>query len=503
MNRKDTKKTYLCGMRKLLFAGALMACLGLQAQTLQQKVDRAAAREPLAGAVVGVMVQDMEGNVLAERESGRRMVPASNMKLITTGAALHALGPDFRFKTEIGYTGTVDEEGTLHGDVYIVGGGDPTIGVKDTIAVTPDALFWRWKGFLKDAGISRIDGRIIGDGRAYEGHLENQSWSYDDTGTYYGAGCNALSFYANAVDYSVSAGVEGDPVKVTQRYPDTPWMHFGNLTVTGPKGTGNSLYLYTTDLAPYSEMRGTFAVDRKAKTEHFANKYGALTCAYYFWQNLQATGWEVTGGYADIDRGGYVRGSDFVPAYKAGTPTVIGTSYSPVLSKIIRETNVRSDNFYAESIARQMGERASGIAVYDSCSVAVNDVLKGLMGSSALEGLHQVDGSGLSRLNTLSPQFMASFLRAMARSRVFDTFLASLPKPGAGTLSGLLPKLPAAKKDRLLLKSGSMDGVLCYSGYVLDEEGSPKYVFSLMVNGATVSTAALRNTLGALIEAML
>ena len=489
-------------MRKILFAGALLACLGLQAQTLQQKVDRAAAREPLAGAVVGVMVQDMDGKVLAERESGRRMVPASNMKLITTGTALHALGPDFRFKTEIGYAGTVDEDGTLHGDVYIVGGGDPTIGVTDSIAVSSDALFWRWKNYLKEAGISRIDGRIVGDGRAYEGHLENQSWSYDDTGTYYGAGCNALSFYANAVDYSVSAGAEGEPVKVIQRYPDTPWMHFGNLTVTGPKGTGNSLYLYTTDLAPYAEMRGTFAVGRNPKTEHFANKYGALTCAYYFWQNLRDTGWDISGGYADIDRGGYVRGKDFVPAYQAGTPKQLGKSLSPVLSRIVRQTNVLSDNFYAEAMFRQMGEKASGIAVYDSCRVAVYDVLESLV-PGKLEGIRIEDGSGLSRLNTVSPAFLVSFLRAMARSKASDAFLASLPKPGEGTLNTLLPKLPADQKDRLRLKSGSMDGVLCYSGYVLDEEGKPSRVFSFMVNGAKAKTAVVRDALGALIEAML
>ena len=364
-------------MRKWMFSGALLlTCLGLRAQSLQQMVDQAVTVEPLKGAVVGVMVQDMSGHVVAQREAGRRMVPASNLKLITTGTALHALGPDFRFETGIGYTGEVDADGTLHGDVYIVGGGDPTIGVADTVAVKPDALFWRWKSLLKDAGISRIDGRIIGDGRAYEGHLENQSWSYDDTGTYYGAGCNALSFYENAIDYAVSAGVEGEPVKVVQRYPDTPWMHFGNLTSTGPKGTGNSLYLYTTDLAPYAEMRGTFAVDRKQKMEHFANKYGALTCAYYFWQNLRGTGWAVSGGYADIDRNGYVRGRDFVPADKAGTPKIVGTSESPVLSRIVRQTNVLSDNFYAEAIFRQMGEKASGIAVYDSCRVAVADVLE-------------------------------------------------------------------------------------------------------------------------------
>ena len=479
----------------------MLVGLELQAQTLQQKVDQAVEREPLKGAVVGVMVQDMQGHVVARREAGRRMVPASNMKLITTGAGLYALGADFRFETGIGITGTV-EEGTLHGDVYIVGGGDPTIGVSDTVAVKPDALFWRWKSMLKEAGISRIDGRIIGDGRAYEGHLENQSWSYDDTGTYYGAGCNALSFYENTVDYTVSAGAEGEPVKVTQKYPETPWMHFGNLTVTGPKGTGNSLYLYTTDLAPYAEMRGTYSVERKPKIEHFANKYGALTCAYYFWQNLRDTGWDISGGYADIDRGGYVRGKDFVPAYKAGTPTMLGTSKSPVLSRIVRQTNVLSDNFYAEAIFRQMGEKASGIAVYDSCRVAVYDVLESLVPGKS-EGLRIEDGSGLSRLNTVSPSFLVDFLRAMSRSKAFDAFLASLPKPGEGTLNTLLPKLTAEQKARLRLKSGSMDGVLCYSGYVLDEEGKPARVFSFMVNGATAKTAVVREALGALIEAML
>ena len=489
-------------MRKWMFAGALLTCLGLQAQTLQQKVDQAVEREPLRGAVVGVMVQDMQGHVVARREAGRRMVPASNMKLITTGAALYALGANYRFETGIGYTGSVDSTGTLHGDVYIVGGGDPTIGVTDTVAVKPDALFWRWKTMLKDAGISRIDGRIIGDGRAYEGHLENQSWSYDDTGTYYGAGTNALSFYENAVDYNVVAGAEGEPVKVTQKFPDTPWMHFGNLTLTGPKGSGNSLYLYTTDLAPYAEMRGTYAVDRKPKMEHFANKYGALTCAYYFWQNLRNTGWEISGGYADIDRGGYVRGKDFVPAYRAGTPTMLGTSKSAALSRIVRQTNVLSDNFYAEAMFRQMGEKASGIAVYDSCRVAVYDVLESLV-PGKLEGLRMEDGSGLSRLNTVSPAFLVDFLRAMVRSKASEAFLASLPKPGEGTLNTLLPKLTADQKDRFRLKSGSMDGVLCYSGYVLDEEGKPVRVFSLMVNGAKAKTAVVREALGALIEAML
>ena len=149
-----------------------------------------------------------------------------------------------------------------------------------------------------------------------------------------------------------------------------------------------------------------------------------------------------------------------------------------------------------------MGEKASGIAVYDSCRVAVYDVLESLV-PSGTEGLRIEDGSGLSRLNTVSPAFLVDYLRAMSRSKAFDAFLASLPKPGEGTLNTLLPKLTPEQKDRLRLKSGSMDGVLCYSGYVLDEEGKPSRVFSLMVNGATAKTAVIREALGALIEAML
>ena len=149
-----------------------------------------------------------------------------------------------------------------------------------------------------------------------------------------------------------------------------------------------------------------------------------------------------------------------------------------------------------------MGEKASGVAVYDSCRVAVYDVLESLVPGN-MEGLRIEDGSGLSRLNTVSPAFLVDFLRAMSRSKAFDAFLASLPKPGEGTLNTLLPKLTDEQKARLRLKSGSMDGVLCYSGYVLDEEGKPARVFSLMVNGAKAKTAVVREALGALIEAML
>ena len=495
------KGVLLPNMRKLLTTGALILAITAAAQTPAQKyAERQAVSGPLKGAVWGFQAKDAAGNILAEYNPGQRMVPASNMKLITTGTALHAFGGDYRYQTELGYTGNIRADGTLEGDVYIVGGGDPTLGAKDSIALKPDALFWKWKSLLKEAGISRIDGRIIGDGRAYEGNLEQQSWSYDDTGTYYGTGGNALCFYGNAIDLQVKAAGEGNPVKAVQAYPETPWMHFTNYGFTGPSGTGNSLYLYTTDLAPYSELRGSFAADRPAKTEHFANKFGALTCAYYFWKNLRATGWEVTGGYADTDRSGYIRdGESFVAQEPAGTPEIIGRTESPSLRQIARETNVRSDNFYAEMMLRSMGEAASAQAVYDSCYVAEAEVLRGL--GMDPEAVLVKDGSGLSRQNQVSPEWMVSYLQALQESPAFEAFLSSLPTPGEGTLTGMLGNVQ--NRDRIRMKSGSMEGVLCYSGYILDEAGKPSVTFSILTNNALSTQAQVRTVLSRLIALLM
>ena len=463
----------------------------------QQYIGKMLSQGPLKGTVVGISVQDMQGKTVASLNEDLRMTPASNTKLVTTGCALHALGPDFRFRTGLGYTGTV-KDGTLEGDLYILGGGDPTIGAKDSIAYRPEALFWKWKTLLRGAGIERIHGRIIGDGSAYEDHLEHVSWSYDDLGTYYGTGSNALCFYQNAIDYSVAAGArEGAPVSFVQTYPETPWMHTANYGVTGSAGSGNSLYLYTTDLAPYAQLRGVYGLDRKPKTEHFANKYGDLTCAYYFWKNLKETGWEVTGEYAQVERSGRISGPDFIQKDLAGKPVEIGYTESPTLSEIARITNWNSDNFYAESMMRAMGEIATTVASYDSCRVAVYEVLAGL--GMPLEEIRLADGCGLSRMNYLSATWITDYLQAMLHSPAAGAFLASLPAPGQGTLNMIKIK----GGERIRMKSGSMDGVLCYSGYILDAGGAPAYTFSILTNNATAPVKEVRPVLVRFLEFLL
>ena len=131
---------------------------------LSKVIEKIAAEAPLNTASWGMKAVDGKGKVLAEYNPSAKMTPASNMKLITTGCALHSLGADFRFPTSIAYSGEI-VDGTLRGDIYIVGGGDPTIGAADSIAMKADGLFWKWKSAMKAAGITAVEGRIIGDGR--------------------------------------------------------------------------------------------------------------------------------------------------------------------------------------------------------------------------------------------------------------------------------------------------------------------------------------------------
>lgn len=480
-----------------LISGILACTLALAQGPAQEYLDRMAGKGPLEGTLLGVMVRDAKGNTVAAYNQDLRLTPASNTKLVTTGCALHAFGADHRFKTGLGYTGSICD-GTLEGDLYILGGGDPTIASADSIAYRPEALFWKWKTLLRQAGIERIHGRVIGDGSALEGLLEHPSWNYDDTGTYYGAGMNGLCFYENAIDYDVAAGPqEGSPVQFVQTYPDTPWMSTFNFGATGPEGSGNSLYLYTTDLAPRAQLRGTFALRRRPKTENFANKFGDLTCAYYFWKNLKETGWEVSGEYARIDRSGRITGPDFVPQEPAGKPVEIGATESPKLSEIARLTNWRSDNFYAEAFLRAMGEAATTNACYDSCHVAILDVLEDL--GLSTDSIQLADGSGLSRNNYISARWMTDYLTAMQKSPAFEAFLGSLPAPGQGTLS--VVRLPQG--NRVRMKSGSMDGVLCYSGYILDRKGKPLYTFSLLTNNALSPAREVRPVLMGFLEFLL
>ena len=104
-----------------LLTGILIGS-ALNAQSLQETVEAIVNDPALSESTIGICVRTGEGKMLAEINSDNMIMPASNMKLISTGAALHHFGPDHQFITSIGHDGTISS-GVLQGNLYIIGGG--------------------------------------------------------------------------------------------------------------------------------------------------------------------------------------------------------------------------------------------------------------------------------------------------------------------------------------------------------------------------------------------
>ena len=182
------RRTPLLLISVALLLTAWSATAGIPRTEAQKSIERIRAQEPLRSALVGVLAVRADGDTIAALNIREKLVPASYMKLLTTGLALHGLGADFRFETRLAYTGEI-VEGRLQGDVYIIGGGDPTTGARTESAETVGKTFAAWAQLLADAGITAVDGRILGDPRIFgDVTPQNLGWTFDDLGCDYGAG---------------------------------------------------------------------------------------------------------------------------------------------------------------------------------------------------------------------------------------------------------------------------------------------------------------------------
>jgi D-alanyl-D-alanine carboxypeptidase/D-alanyl-D-alanine-endopeptidase (penicillin-binding protein 4) len=254
--------------------------------------------------------------------------------------------------------------------------------------------------------------------------------------------------------------------------------------------------MFTSDLAPVAEIRGTFGVDREEKRVDCSNKFPEYTCAHYFKEYLEEHDIVCVGGVGDFRLDGSWK--------QQGEIKPLGKTRSPELKRIVFETNHISNNLYAETLLRTLGREMTGNACYDSSYVAIGNVLAEL-GVDTSRGYHLKDGSGLSRQNYISSDFFCRFLLAMMSSPHFEAFVESLPSPGGrGTLLYNMKKEPEELRSRIKVKSGSMNGVRCYSGYIIPTDGGKEdvIIFSLMVNNCTSPTWEVRNLLDSVMAAL-
>lgn len=452
---------------------------------VQKYIDRQLINVPeIQNGIVAIYAEDASGRQIAALNPDMPLHTASILKTITTGLAYQILGEDFRFSTRVAYSGNILEDGTLDGDIYILGGGDPTIGSVKDISCPSDSVFNIWMAGIEKAGIKCVNGRIIGDDRIFSEESAPNVWSYGNISSTSGCGTCGLPFAINRSEYYIVPGENpGDPVSISPLTNAVPDLQIVNDAVTGKKGSGKKNIAYHN--VPYSNsirFYGTYPVGLKGRTVTTSNQYGAWTCAYEFHKYLAGRGIPVS-GYdctANVRRNG-----EKIPAQES--LPVIAVTESPALKDIVFVTNKVSQNFMAETLFKMVGKRliedekgepALNVS-YKKTRKAVSDFMEGQ--GIDLTGYKQYDGSGLSRKNCLSPRFFARFYSYMLSCPQFGSYLASFPQPGGyGTLEDVLKDADDSLKAIIHAKSGSLDDVRSYAGYVESSKGCIR--FAIIVN---------------------
>jgi len=459
--------------KSLLLSVVLILPILTPAQTtgvagVQRAVQQLKQDTLFQNAVVGILVADPQGQEVASWNPDMPLLTASTMKTITTGTALVALGPDYRFTTRIAYSGEVFR-GTLYGDLYIIGGGDPTLGSLDTLAAPVDSVFSHWVNALKTKGIKRINGSVVADDRFFTHEVIPDSWTWGNLNTTSGVGPSGLSFYENRLRVALFPGLkEGDNVTLRNEYPFFPEMQIDNRLATGSARSRSRTSIRNSDLAPLVQLSGSIPAGVDSIVISGSNKFPALSCAWQFDRYLNRNGIATTQTIRMI-----------APKQdpKTDALTQVASWDSPKLIDIIGVTNRISNNFFAETILKTVGRERTGVGAYDSAYVAVNNILKEM--GVPLRGFTMSDGSGLSRQNYVSARFFCTYYAKMKESDHFLPFFASFPIPGGeGTLKTVISGAP--HKERLHAKSGTLSNVRCYAGYVDTPSGI--YTFAIMVN---------------------
>ncbi|MBW6497485.1 MAG: D-alanyl-D-alanine carboxypeptidase/D-alanyl-D-alanine-endopeptidase, partial [Bacteroidales bacterium] len=246
--------------RLLLLVPALLFFFSFSGQSpapnyLERELNRFASDPALKNASWGFCVIDIEtGRTVVSRNEHQALVPASTQKVLTTASALMVLGPDFRYETTIGYSGRIDAGGVLHGDLIIKGSGDPSFGsstMDDSLNL--EKVFSVWLLAVYKAGIRQINGRVLADESVFDQELIPRKWLWEDMGNYYGAGASGLTANENMYTvYFQPGNAVGQPARVVMTEPQIPAMEFNNQVTTGPRGSGDQVYIFG---APYQMQR--------------------------------------------------------------------------------------------------------------------------------------------------------------------------------------------------------------------------------------------------------
>lgn len=437
---------------------------------------------------IGVAVYSVDRSApLYLRDADRPLLPASNMKLYTTAAALDRLGPDFQYTTSFYADGPLLPGGTLDGNLILVGRGDPSLSGRffaDSATYALDTF----ADALRRAGVRRVTGRLIGDASFFDDELVASGWEIGNLLWWYGARVSALSFNDNVVTMEVRPGPSaGAPAEVSF-FPRSDGFRVANRAVTSGLRGGRSIGIARRpDLGGY-EIWGRVPVGGTPVRYVVAVEDPAGYTLSVMRDRLARFGIVVAGP----DQVVYDR--DFLPRRPR---RLVASHTSPRLEQLVRVVNKRSQNFFAEQLFKTLGAVVEGDGSFDDGADVVLDLLRGFGVSSRAVVIE--DGSGLSRRDVVTARTTAELLVAMRSHPRFDEYYDSLLIAG---LDGDPRRLDApAAAGNVHTKTGTLRGVSALSGYATTLDGE-LLAFSVITNGMSGGKGASIGLEDAVAEAL-
>lgn len=450
-------------------------------ESVAQLIDSAIANSKLASARWGISVISLrnEREVYA-RNATALFIPASNMKLFTTGVALDLLGADYRWRTSVYASGQPDATGTINGDLVLYGRGAPDLvsqsrkdGAASLVQLVDD---------LYNRGLRRVQGNVIGDESYFRGEKLGDGWPWTDLQWYYGAEASALSINNNEIGVSVLPPDKGGQPPLVSVQPADDYFAIQNNMTMVARGERMSIGVNRGLSDNTIRVWGTFPEGSKGYGVRLSVHNPAMWAARLFYAALKARGIAVEGTAAARD--------SRVPVEQRFDPSgfvELGSISSRPLGEVVKATNKSSINLNAELILRTLGRERGNMLPQpqtpgrergdDEAGLALIRLWMSRAGIST-QGLALHDGSGLSRLNLVTPESLSRLLVALSKTATTPVFRESLPVAGRdGTLGARLGKLA----DQVEAKTGSLIYDTSLSGYLTTSDGEI-LAFSIICN---------------------
>jgi D-alanyl-D-alanine carboxypeptidase/D-alanyl-D-alanine-endopeptidase (penicillin-binding protein 4) len=435
-------------------------------QELQSSLEKLVNESRLRSATVGVVIADPQtGRTLASEKATTRFIPASNMKLLTTGAALHILGPDFAFETTLATLPPATPGGKPN--LLVLASGDPAFAdplLLKEMGLTIEQFLSIWVDAVLATGITEFDSLVL-DTRVFDDELVHPTWPVEQLNKWYCAEVSGLNFYTNVVEVFTRPTREREPPTFTVE-PDSPDIRVRNQARSVGKGQQTVWAARahgTNNIVLRGDVRWVGSPIR-VTIHDTPTHFGAI-----FQDRLAAAGVRV----GTVRR---VAAHDHVD-----DRTDLHIVRSP-LDIVLRRTNEDSQNLYAEALLKRVGHEVTGQpGSWANGGTVIRMLVQERLNSTPASAVVVADGSGMSRSNAVTPQAISEWLVSFANDPVLaEPFIASLAQPGQGTLRTRMQD--AALDHQVYAKSGYLNGVHALSGYVVDPATNKRVVFSILIN---------------------